>query len=176
VAGDVDREVADLERLVCAGVDPPDPGPDPGHQLLGLERLDDVVVGSGLEADHDVDSVALRGQHHDGDAGLVADLLAHVDAVLARQHHVQQYDVGLVVAERVECLVAAKAHAAVEALLTQHDRQHLRQRGVVIDDEHAPLGRQGAGCGLAHALNTASVFSRLGQDRSSAHRSGGPRA
>ena len=41
-------------------VEPAYPGPDAGDQLLGLERLDDVVVGTGLEADDHVDGVALR--------------------------------------------------------------------------------------------------------------------
>ena len=82
--------------------------PDAGDELLGLERLDDVVVGAGLEPDDDVDGVALGGEHHDRHAGLGADLLAHVDAVAAGQHQVEQHDVGPVVAERPEGLVAAR--------------------------------------------------------------------
>ena len=81
-------------------VEAADPGPDPGDELLGLERLDDVVVGPGLEADDHVDGVALGGEHHDRHAGLGADLLADVDAVLAGQHQVEQHQVGPVVAER----------------------------------------------------------------------------
>ena len=50
VAGDVDGQVADVERLLGGAVEAAYPGPDPGDELLGLERLDDVVVGPGLEA------------------------------------------------------------------------------------------------------------------------------
>src|SRR6476659_2275844 len=49
VAGDVDRQVADRERLRGRVLEAAHPRPDPGHQLLRLERLDDVVVGPGLE-------------------------------------------------------------------------------------------------------------------------------
>ena len=51
---------------------------------LRLERLHHVVVGAGLQADHDVDGVGLGRQHHDRHAGLGADLAAHLDAVDAR--------------------------------------------------------------------------------------------
>ena len=151
-----------MSRVSWAGASkPPDPGPDPGDQLLGLERLDDVVVGAGLEPDDDVDGVALGGQHHDRDAGLGADLLADVDAVLAGQHQVEQHQVGPVVAERLERLVTAGDHPALEALLAEHDREHLGQRGVVVDDEDPTLGRlvgRGAGRrsgGLAHVVHSA---------------------
>ena len=105
------------------------PGPDPGDQLLGLERLDDVVVGPGLEADDHVDGVALGGEHHDRDAGLGPDLPADVDAVLAGQHQVEQHHVGPVVAERRRAPGRPRAHdPGVEALVAQHDREHLGER------------------------------------------------
>ena len=143
VAGHVDGHVADGEALVVGDVVAAYARADPGDELLGLERLDDVVVGPGLEADDHVDGVALRGEHHDRHAGLGADLLADVDAVLAGQHQVEQHQVGLVVAERVEGHVAAAHDAAVEPLLAEDDGEHLRQGGVVVDDEHAAACRFG---------------------------------
>src|ERR1700712_109402 len=83
VAGDVDGEVPDVEVLRRRNLEAPYPCPDAGHELLGLERLRHVVVGPGLQADDDVDGVALGGEHHDRDARLRADLPAHVDAVAA---------------------------------------------------------------------------------------------
>ncbi len=151
VSGDVDGQRADGEGVRAGGVVTAYPGPDPRDQLLGLERLHDVVVGPGLQADHDVDGVALRGEHHDRHAGLGADLLAHVDATLAGQHQVEQDDVGAVGVERLQRLVAALHEVGVEALLAQHDRQHLRQGRVVVDDEHAraEVLALGHGCNLA---------------------------
>src|SRR4051794_1314792 len=92
----VDHQVADGERLRRPLREPADARPDPSQQLLRLERLHDVVVGPGLEAGDHVDRVALRGQHHDRDPGLRPDLAADLDAALARQHHVEQHQVGLV--------------------------------------------------------------------------------
>ncbi len=141
VAGDVDRRAGRSRgRPAPCVVVTAYPGADPGHQLLGLERLHDVVVGAGLEPDHDVDGVALGREHHDRHARLGPDLLADVDAALAGQHQVEQHDVGLVGVERLHRLVTARHQVGVEALLAQHDRQHLRQRRVVVDDEHALRG------------------------------------
>src|SRR3712207_7540376 len=60
----VDRQVADLEALGRLGVVLADPCADARDQLLGLERLDDVVVGARLQPEHDVDRVALRSEEH----------------------------------------------------------------------------------------------------------------
>src|SRR5215475_2140950 len=62
----IDGEIADLEGLRRRLFSAPQPSPDPRHELLGLERLDDVVVGARLEADNNVDRVGLCRQHHDG--------------------------------------------------------------------------------------------------------------
>src|SRR5690606_30691717 len=43
VPGDVDAQVADADPFGTGCIGAADPGPDPGDQLLGLERLDDVV-------------------------------------------------------------------------------------------------------------------------------------
>ena len=83
---DLDRRVGrpDGERLAGDVLVVAQPGPHPGDELLGLERLHDVVVGAGLEAEHDVDGVGLGGQHDDRGAALGADRPAHVDARHAR--------------------------------------------------------------------------------------------
>ena len=82
---------------------------------------------------------------------------SEVDAVGTGEHQVEEDQVGLVVAERVEGHVAAAHDAAVEALLAEHDGEHLRQGGVVVDDEHASARGfdrivHGASLGLAPAV------------------------
>ena len=139
MAGDVDDEVADLEALRLGLVAATQPGADAGDQLLRLERLDDVVVGAGLEADHDVDRVGAGGEHDDRHAGLGPDPAAHLHAVEAREHDVEQDEVGTVLAEGAERPRAVGDVRDLESLVAQDDAEHLRQRQVVVDDEHATL-------------------------------------
>ena len=102
VAGDVDGEVADAEPLGLGLVVAAQPGAHPGDELLGLERLHDVVVGAGLQAHDDVDGVGLGRQHDDRHAGLGPDLAADLEAVDAREHDVEEHQVGAVVTERAD--------------------------------------------------------------------------
>ena len=137
VAGDVDGEVADGEALGLGLVVAAQPGAHPGDELLGLERLDDVVVGAGLQAHDDVDGVGLRGEHDDRHAGLGADLAAHLEAVDAREHDVEEHQVGAVLAEDADGGGAVGDVVDLEPLVAQDDAEHLRQRQVVVDDQHA---------------------------------------
>src|SRR5680860_1204059 len=105
--------------------------------VVGLESgADDYVVGARLEPHDDVDGVVLGREHDDGYAGLGPDLLADVDAVLAGQHQVEQNEVGPVVPKVTHGMVAGGADPRVEPLVAQDDRQHLRERRVVVYDEH----------------------------------------
>ncbi len=135
VALDVDHEVADLEEPGRRGGRGAQARADAGDELLGVEGLDDVVVGAGLEALDDVGRVGLRREHDDGDAGLGADEVAHLDAVEAREHEVEEHQVGLRVVERGERLAAVPAEGGLEALGAQDDADHLGERGVVVDHQ-----------------------------------------
>ena len=56
------------------------------------------------------------------------------------QHQVEQHQVGAVLAERADGATAPSAHVDdVEPLVAQDDAEHLRQRQVVVDDQHATL-------------------------------------
>ena len=127
------------ELLGGLGLRPPHPGPDPGDELLGLERLDDVVVGAGLQAQHDVDGVGLRREHDDRHARLGADRPADVDAVHAGEHEVEQHDVRPQVPHGRQRPRAVADHGGVESLTPQHDGQHLGQCRVVVDHQYARL-------------------------------------
>src|SRR6478609_1257808 len=136
VPGYVDVHVGHPQPLGRADIGAPQPSPDPGGELLGLERLHHVVVGARLQAQHHVDGVGLRGEHDDRDAGLTPDLLAHVQPGHPRQHQVQQDQVRVHVPERLECLRPVPDDGGVEALPAQHDGQHLGESGVVVDHQH----------------------------------------
>ena len=65
-------------------------GLHPGDQLGGVERLCDVVVRPQTQPTDLVHRVGAGGDHEDGYIYLVPDAPAHVIAVAARKHQVQQ--------------------------------------------------------------------------------------
>ncbi len=137
--GDVDDQITDRQLLRRRLLRPAQPRPDPGHELLGLERLDDVVVRARLQADHHVDRVALRRQHHDRHAGLGSDQPADLNAVTAGQHQIEQYKIGFGLPKSSERFVAVRYERRLETLTTKHDSEHLGQCCVVVDDQDASL-------------------------------------
>src|SRR5665811_1610086 len=139
VAGDVDLQVADDQVLRRRLVGATQPGTHAGDELLRLERLGDVVVGTRLQAEDDVDGVALGGQHDDRHPRLAPDQSADLGAVLAREHEVQQDEIGLTTSERLERVVAVCAEEGFETLRAQDDADHLGQRDVVVDHQDSTL-------------------------------------
>ena len=95
-------------RLVRSATGPTQRRPDAGDELRHLERLLDVVVGAGLEPDHDVDRVGPGGQHHDRDGRRPADRPADLEAVEPRQHDVEQDEVERLRREPVQALAARR--------------------------------------------------------------------
>jgi hypothetical protein len=113
--------------------------PDACDQLLGVERLDHVIVGAGLETLDHIGGVGLRREHDDRHTGLGPDEPAYLDAVEAGQHQVEQYEVGLRIAKDLERLRAIGAEDGLEALGPQHDADHLGERGVIVDYQNASV-------------------------------------
>lgn len=67
----------------------------PGHQLLGVEGLYHIVVGSQLQPQDLVEDLSLGRKHDDGDLGDGAQLPAYLVAVDPREHQIQQHQVWL---------------------------------------------------------------------------------
>ncbi|CAM2158050.1 exported hypothetical protein [Paraburkholderia tropica] len=113
---------------------------DARHQFLRRKRLRDVVVGADFEAKHLVLLVAARGQHDDRNmlrALVVAQIAREIDARLARQHPVEQDEVGQHVADQVLRLFrVVRANRAMTRVLQVHGNQ-LGNRGLIFDDENA---------------------------------------
>ena len=57
----------------------------------------------------------------------------------ARQHQVEQHDVGLGLAEGLQRAAAVRHEGRLEPVGAQHDAEHLGEGGVVVDDQHAGL-------------------------------------
>ena len=116
-------------------VRPAQHGLQPGRQLARRERLRDVVVGADLEAEHAVDLLVARGQHHDREIGAVADLAADVEAVDARQADVEDDDADLVAAELGERVLAGAHPQHAVAVRAEVAANQLADRELVLDDE-----------------------------------------
>ena len=133
----VELQVADDERRAAARRPAAQQRAQAGEQLLALERLDEVVVGAGVEAlDARLDGVA-RGQHEDRHVAVVAQQARDVDAVELRQAEVEDDEVGRELARVAERRLAVVARARLVALHAQRAQQDLGDLVVVLDDEHA---------------------------------------
>ena len=63
---------------------------DPGHYLLGLKGLHNVIVGSQFQAQHLVKHLALGGKHNNRHLRFFPDFTADLPAVQLGQHNIQQ--------------------------------------------------------------------------------------
>ena len=108
---------------------------DAGGELVGVERLGDVVVGAEVEALGLVGGRALGRQQDDRDRPLLAELAHDLDAVEVRHDDVEQDDVGADFLRLGERILAAGRGDDAEALLAESDRDELRDPWFVIGDE-----------------------------------------
>ena len=108
---------------------------DPGQQLGQPERLGDVVVGAGVEADHGVHLVRPGGedQHRDRPA-VGTDPPAHLEAVDVRQAEVEDHQVRALVGT-FEGGAAVAADVDVITLAPQRSGEWLGDRGVIFGQE-----------------------------------------
>ena len=109
---------------------------DPGHQLVALERLGQVVVGPDLEAGDPVHRLAERAQHDDAEiAAAAAQVAGERQAVPVRQRQVEHDQVGGPDGkEPVQGRgVGSRPHRVAGAL--EHVRNQLAYRAVVLDHD-----------------------------------------
>ena len=114
---------------------------DPGEQLGLVERLGDEVVGPGFDRPDLLLGVARR-DHHDRQVGglrVLADPPAHLVAVHARHHDVEQDDVGRLLAQHVQRLLAGRGGQHPIAARAQHRVEQPDVRRLVVDDEDRRL-------------------------------------
>ncbi len=79
---------------------PPGDHLQPGDQLADARRLDEVVVGPGVQTAHDRALVVACGEDHHGDGADPAELPQHLQPVHIRQAEVQDDDVVTAVCEQ----------------------------------------------------------------------------
>ena len=117
---------------------------DSRQQLEDAERLGDVVVRAEPEAAHLVRLLAPRREdQHRHRQPVVAQLPQHAVAVHARQHQVEDDEIGTRGARAGEAGRAVGGHVHVVALDLQVVAQTERQVVVVLDDEDAGHATRG---------------------------------
>ena len=138
-AAGVERQRADhqplgQQRLAAAA----DQRPKPREQLAKVERFDEVVVRAAIQAlDPRVDGIAC-GQHQDRhERARFTNRAADGEAVLHRQHDVE--DDGIVVGRPglEQCRLAVGGHVDGVGLLAKAFRQHKGGARLVFDQEDA---------------------------------------
>ena len=111
-------------------------------QLGDRERLDEVVVGAGLQAGDAVLDLVARGQDADGDVDAVgAQAADDADAVEVGHRHVEDDDRRRALRDGVERLVAAGGRRHGEALEAQRALEGLPDGRLVVDDEDERFAR-----------------------------------
>ena len=101
------------------------------YQLAGAEGLDQVVVGTQLEADDAVFNLALRRQHDDGHIGVIADGAANALAGNAGKHEIEHHQVEMVLGEFLQGLLAV-AHRGNPVVLALQICRHRIADGLLV--------------------------------------------
>jgi hypothetical protein len=133
----VDLQVADHYASTVFRAGATEMGADAGEQLGQPKRLRDVVVGAGIEPEHDVDLVAARGQDHDrGHWRLRPEAPTDLHPVEVGQPQIEQHEVRCGCRGELEPLGAGRRPARFVAVGVESLGKALADRGVVFDDEN----------------------------------------
>src|SRR5450759_772421 len=121
---------------------------DTGGQLSGGEGFGHVVVSPDRQPDERVDLFTSGGQHDHVSVGEGAQLAAYLDAVDARQHHVEHADVGWVAPRGSHGLLPIGCRGDHKPLVLQVAGHHSGQAGLVVHDQRPVWGadRGGSRC------------------------------
>ena len=151
LAGEVDRLAVDLDRLRVevhrrlSGGDrglrvtlrAPHNRMDPGDQLVPMERLRHVVVGSETESLDLRLGVVLAGEDQDrGVDPCHAELLENVVAVHVRQVQVEKDQIVVVELREIDPLFAEVGRVDVEVGMAEHQLDAAGGRRIVLDQKN----------------------------------------
>ena len=114
-------------------------GLDPGYQLLGVEGLDHVVIGAQLQSQDLIKNFALGGKHDDRHLGGGPQLTAHLVAVDARKHQIQQDQVRLKFREDLQGFLAVIDNIGFVAFFHQIERNQLCDVLIIIYNQNPLL-------------------------------------
>jgi hypothetical protein len=146
--GDVDLEVtvdvhaSGIGAARCGQGPPgaPQHGPHSSHQLLGRERLGHVVVGPQLQPDDAVALLAAGREDHDGYRGQRPQAPAHLEPVDARQHEIEDHEVGRLGQRPVERGAPVGEGLDHVAVVLEVAGDDLGDGGIVVDHQDPRRG------------------------------------
>jgi hypothetical protein len=122
-------------------------GLDAGHQLARRERFDDVIISACAESGEPVGFLAARGEEDHG--GVIsrqgADATHDLDPVEARQHDVEDHQRRSTLARLLERARPVAGDGGLVARARQVAGHDLRDRRLVLDNEHGNSGGVGLG-------------------------------
>jgi hypothetical protein len=140
VARKINSEVSDRDRrllflLGATRAADAQQGADPRQQLGNAERLDDVIVGAGVQC-RDLLALSLpHGKDQDGDAGPFANAPDDVLAVEIGQSKIENDEIGRVGGRVCDALAAGRGFADGEPMRLECDAQEPADLRLVVDDE-----------------------------------------
>ena len=117
---------------------------DARHQLARAEGLADVIVGAEVETDEAVDLLDARRHHHDRHVAEAAELAADLEPVAAREHQVQENEIGRVRAHPGHDLESICDAMRLEALGPEVIGLERGELGFVLDDQDLLHGAAGS--------------------------------
>ena len=136
VGGRIEAQVADLEHGRTLAVAAARERAQAREQLGERERLDEVVVGAGVEArDAVVDGVARREHQHGRPDTARAQAATGLEAVDPRQHHVQDDRVVVGALRHPERLFPVLGDVHRKSLLGQAASDQARHPEFILDNE-----------------------------------------
>ncbi|MNV64472.1 hypothetical protein D3C71_1571160 [compost metagenome] len=108
-----------------------------GHQLIGVERLGQVIVGAQLQALDAAQLIALGGQHDDGDLIVrTTQAAAGGQAVFAGQHQVEDDQVEHFARQQAIHLLGVRYGAGAVALADEKTLQQAAKARIVVNNKN----------------------------------------
>ena len=145
----IDRQVVDCDGLFLFAVvrscgqmladtaDAAQRSSDTRHDFLEAERLGDVVVCANFQPHNTVQFFCSRGKHHDVQQRMLrAEPPAHLNTIEARQHHIQQNQIGDGFGDEVQRIRPRGGRLDVESLLRQPVGDERAQVVVVFNNKY----------------------------------------
>ena len=169
---DVEHEIGEAKLFVArfgSRLGPAQEGADASEQLIEIEGLDEIVVGPGVEPGDAVRDGVARGQHQDRQAPAGALLgrakaSGDLDTVEARQHEIEDEQVGRRVANGIEGAAPIVEDFDVVPLENQAPAHKAGNGGLVFDQQirtlMPPAGGPMTDRGSAGLLTGATIPSR----------------